>query len=370
LKILIFTDRDIKHPWGGGSLVNIHEQAKRWARAGHEVTMISMRPRGHSRTDEIDGVKVFRAGNRFTVFLLAPLLYLCGLRRRADVVIDIINGIPFGTPLFCRKPKVAIMHHVHRDMFLIELGPVLGRLGRFIESDVVPAVYRNVPFMSVSESSIAHMRRLLRRGDRLDITLVYNGIDHEFYRPDGEKFDKPTVLYLGRVKRYKRIPRLIRMVTEVRRQVPEVELIIAGGGDAFQECINEIAALDAGDYVKYRGWIEEGEKLELYRRAWVMATPSLVEGWGLTVIEANACGTTAVAFDAPGLRESIVDGVSGLLASDDAQFTECLARVLTDGELRHRLEAGAVLRAREFSWDKAAAQAQEVLEEAIRRKKH
>ena len=365
MKILVFSDRDIKHPFSGGSMINIHEQAKRWVSWGHQVTMITTKPKGSSRRDTMDGVEVYLVGNRYTVYLLAPLLYLVSLRNRANVVLDIINGIPFCTPLFSRKPKVGLMHHVHREMFLIELGPLLGRLGLSIERYMVPLLYRNVPVITVSQSSMKQLRELLHRGDMLDIRLVYNGIDHQVYHGDGNKFARPTVLCLGRVKRYKQIPRLICMMPAVRREVPDVELIIAGGGDAADEVEQEIERLGVGDFVQYRGFVSEEEKLRLYSQAWVMATPSLIEGWGLTVMEANACGTPAVAFNAPGLNESIVNDRNGLLASDDRQFVKHLIDILKKTSLRQRLEAGAVKRADEFNWDDVARQSLEVLEEAV-----
>jgi glycosyltransferase involved in cell wall biosynthesis len=128
---------------------------------------------------------------------------------------------------------------------------------------------------------------------------------------------------------------------------------------------SEIERLGVADFVQYRGFVSEAEKLSLYRRAWVAATPSLIEGWGLTVMEANACGTPAVSFDAPGLNESIVNGLNGLLASDDRQFVNHLCDILKDASLRRRLEAGAVQRADEFNWDDTARQSLDILEEAV-----
>ncbi len=361
LKILIFSDRDIKHPWGGGSLVNIHEQAKRWVRMGHRVTMITTRPRGHARRDTIDGLEVYRAGNRYTVYLCAPVLYLLGLRKRADAVVDIINGVPFFTPLFCRKPKVAIMHHVHKEMFLIELGPVLGRIGRAIERYVVPLMYRRVHFISSSRSTVENMRNLLFHGSKLRISVAYNGIDHDFYKAGAGKRERPTVLYLGRVKKYKRVPLLISMMKSVREQVKDAELLIAGGGDAVTDSRGAIERMGAGDYIRYLGFVSEEEKLRLFQEAWVQATASLVEGWGLTVVEANACGTPAVSFRVPGLRESIIDGETGRLADGEEEFVSHLVDILTDAGLRRRLTRGAEEWARRFDWDRTAAETLEVI---------
>ncbi|MFH1148971.1 MAG: glycosyltransferase family 4 protein [Actinomycetota bacterium] len=365
MRILVFSWKDLRHPWAGGSEVNLHEQARRWLESGHQVTMFTSRPRGSRFRDDIDGVKVYRAGWRVGTFLFAPLAYLLFLRRRCDVVLDIINGIPFCSPLFCRKPAAALMHHVHRDMFIPELGPVLGRVGIAIERYLIPLVYMRVPFICVSGSTRDSIARLLWRGSSMDIRVVYNGIDHGTFTPgDSVKFPEPTVLYLGRLKHYKKVPRLIGLMPLVREKVPDAELIIAGDGEDAPAIEEQVARMDAGGFVRLLGYVGRDEKVRLYRQAWVTATSSGTEGWGLTVIEANACGTPAVAFDVPGLNESIEDGVTGLLASDDREFVEGLVKILSDRELRERMSANAVEWAGRFSWEEAARRTLEILEEA------
>jgi glycosyltransferase involved in cell wall biosynthesis len=218
----------------------------------------------------------------------------------------------------------------------------------------------------VSESTARAVRDELFRGKLLDTRVVFNGIDCSTYCTDlCEKFEKPTVLYLGRLKPYKQLPRLIRMMPVVRERVPEVELLIAGAGEAILEAEAEVKEIGAEEYVRFLWEVSEQEKVDLYRRAWVTATASMIEGWGLTVIEANACGTPAVAFDVPGLNESIVAGRTGMLASDDLEFAGCLAEILTDEELRARLAAGAVEWSNSFDWDATAGRTLEILEEAV-----
>jgi glycosyltransferase involved in cell wall biosynthesis len=366
LRILIFSWKDKNHPWAGGSEVNMHEQAKRWIESGHQVTLFTSKPQGSKRRDNIDGMEVYRAGLRFAPFLLAPLFYLAVLRKRADVILDIINGIPFSTPLYARKPIVGLIHHVHRDMFVPELGPVLGRIGKAIERYLVPLLYKRQPVICVSESTAMEITSLLHRGSEMDVRVVYNGIDRSIYSPGtGEKSEIPTVLYLGRLKPYKQLPRLIRIMSEVRLRVPNAELLIAGGGEAILDAEAEVKLLSADDYVHFLWEVSDAEKTELYRRSWVTATASMIEGWGLTVIEANACGTPAVAFNVPGLNASIVNGHTGLLARNDEEFAEHLVAVLTDASLRDKLAVNAVEWSNNFSWDATAQHTLEILEEAV-----
>ncbi len=366
MKILVFSWKDKFHPWAGGSEVNLHEQAERWIKQGHQVTLFTSRPNGSRRVEDVHGLRIYRAGRRYATFLFAPLFYLAFLRRRADVVLDIINGVPFCSPLYSRKPVVALIHHVHRDMFVPELGPVLGNIGKAIERYILPQVYHGRRVICVSQSTAHAIRHLLYKGERLDVKVIYNGIDSSIYYPGtGEKLEKPTVLYLGRLKAYKQLPRLIRIMSKVKEQVPDAEMLIAGAGEGILEAEYEVKKREAEEYVRFLWQVSDEEKVELYRRAWVTATASQIEGWGLTVIESNACGTPAVAFDVPGLNESIVNNVTGILVRDDEEFVARLVDILTDRELRERLAEQAIEWSNRFSWDATAGQTLDILEGAI-----
>jgi len=356
----------MNHPWAGGSEVNIQEQARRWVRGGHTVTMFTSRFKGMKRRENCDGMDVYRAGGRFTIYLLAPLAYLLFLRRRCDVVLDIINGIPFFTPLYCRKPIVALVHHVHREMFVLELGPVVGRFGKFVEQYLVPLLYRRKLFICVSESTASAMRTKLHNGEALDIRVIHNGISQNHYEKTGTtRFARPTILYLGRVKKYKQLPKLIGMMPSVQEQVPEVRLVVVGLGDALPDAVEAARIHGVDDCVSFLGFVSEEEKADLYRQAWVLATASMVEGWGLTVIEANACGTPAVAFNVPGLNESIVHDKTGKLATCEDEFVSALVEILNEEPARVSLSDGAREWSLNFSWDTAAAKSLDVLAEAL-----
>ena len=359
---MVFNWRDIRHPEAGGAEVNIHEQAKRWVEWGHPVTLFTARPKGHRFRDNIDGIEIVRAGGRFSIYLWAIIAYLLMLRKRADVVLDIENGIPFLTPLYSRKPKVLLIHHLHQDQFLIEMGPIIGRIGRFLERFIVPLLYRSSKIVAVSHSTADRKRGALYKGSELQIDVIYNGLDHSLYDSGKQEFSVPTIIYLGRLKAYKRLPLLITIMPTVRKQVPGVTLLIAGDGDALSEAEAEVDRLGVGDFVRFAGRVSEKEKIDLLQRAWVMATPSMNEGWGVTVIEANACGTPAVAYRVPGLDESIAHGKSGLLADSDEEFIEHIVAILDNKELRRELSRGAKQWAATFSWDETARQMLNVLE--------
>jgi len=363
LRILVFNWRDVKHPEAGGAEIHLQEQARRWVDWGHQVTLFTSRPQGSSPVDQIDGVRVVRAGGFYTVYPRAALEYLRSLRKETDVILDLVNGIPFFSPAYARKPRVGLMHHVHSRQFLVEMGPVLGRVGRAVEY-VFPALLRYDRIICISRSTAEDMKRYLLGARKLSLEVVYPGIDHSFFRPGGEKFPRPTILYLGRVKKYKRLGKLIEMMPVIRERVKDVELLVAGRGDALDDAVRLARERGVQDCVRFLGFVDEERKLELYRRAWVLAMPSMNEGWGMNVIEAAACGTPCVAYRVPGLEESISPGRSGYLAEDDGQFCRCLLDILEDRTLREDLSRGAVEWASRYDWEITARRTLEILEEA------
>ncbi len=353
LRILILNWRDIHHPQAGGAELYLHEIARRLVARGQSVSWLTSGFSGAPRHEVIDGVSITRTGNALTVYLAVPLEYLRSCVDRFDLIIDSENGIPFFSPMFSLKAKLCVMYHVHREVFLTQLRPPLSWLLAWIETRVMPFVYRHVTFVTISENTRDEMQRL--RLTRRPIFVVPSGVDHLLL--PGTKAAQPTILYLGRLKPYKRIDLLLRAFARVRTQLPEAQLRIAGRGEDAARLRALAEQLELGESVIFEGFVDEPRKRQLLQQAWVFATASLVEGWGISVIEANACGTPAVAFDVPGLREAIVDGVSGIIVPDRGalveDFADAIAAVLSDKNRREALTRGAVERAATFSWDAA-----------------
>ncbi|MBE0447828.1 MAG: glycosyltransferase family 4 protein [Actinobacteria bacterium] len=371
MRILIFNWRDITHPQAGGAEKFIHEIGKRLAKE-HEVTLWCGKYKGCKGAEEIDGIKIIRNGSKFrvgvfdpTIYVLAGLDYLSKLRKkRFDVVIDSISGLPFFTPLFAKELKIAILHHLNRGIFFKEVSFPAALISYFGER-AIPALYRNVRFITVSESSREELINLGISPSK--IAIVYNGVDSSLFSKNYEKNDYPHVIYFGRLKRYKRLDLLIRSMKLVIKEVPDAKLTIAGSGDAEKELMTLISDLDLKDSVIFRGYVDEEEKAELLGSAWAFVSPSSKEGWGITVLEANACGTPAIAYDVPGLRDSIIDGKTGLLveSGDVRVLAEAIVKVLEDRELRKRLGENALRWAKRFSWDDSAMQFLKILEGVI-----
>ena len=362
--------RDLEDTEAGGSEVHIDEVAKLWAAAGLEVTMRTSAAAGQPTETTRDGYRVIRRAGRHMVFPRAACAEMLGRTGPRDVLIEIWNGMPFLSPLWNRGPGVIFLHHVHAEMWNMTLGDRLGRLGALFERRVAPPFYRRRPIVTLSESSKGELVDDLGF-DPHQVTVVHPGIDSR-YRPadDGVKAPEPLVMAVGRLAPVKRYDRLIRACDHARATAPDLRLHIVGEGYERPSIEAVIDELGARDWVTLRGSLREADKIDLFRRAWVVASASAREGWGMTLTEAAACGTPAVATRIAGHSDAVREGRSGLLTDHDpASLGDGIARVLGDGELRARLTAGARAWAAELTWSATATQLMRVVADEVSRRR-
>jgi glycosyltransferase involved in cell wall biosynthesis len=358
LRILILNWRDTRHPRAGGAEAYLWNLARHWLNAGCEVAWLTARSKGLPTREVLDGVEVHRIGGRATMYALVPLYYLTQLRGRFDVIVDSENGIPQFTPCFTRVPKVALTYHVHRRVFLAHMPKSIAWFFIWLELGLVPFLYRRVRFITISNTTKDEM---LQHGKtRFPVAVIEPGIA-EGLSP-GLKAKEPTIIYLGRLERYKRVDHLIRALAQLRTEIPTLRLDIAGTGTEAESLRAFAQRIGVGDRVRFHDFVTEDEKRRLLQQAWVFATPSEMEGWGIGVIEAAACATPAIAYDVPGLREAIVDGETGLIAADFDQFVGALRCMLDDEQLRAKMGRAAAERAAGFGWEKRASVFLEILE--------
>ena len=341
------------------------EVARLWSEAGIEVTMRSSYAQGHPPEGVRDGYRVIRRAGRYLVFPRAALAEATGRHGPRDGLVEIWNGMPFLSPIWCRGPRVAWLHHVHGAMWKMVLPPNLAGVGELIESRIAPPIYRRTRVVTLSESSKQEMVEKLRfRPQRVDV--VPPGIDPRF-QPGAERAPQPLVVAVGRLVPVKHFDLLIRTMEEVRRQVPDARLTIVGEGFERGDLDALVRELDAESWVDFAGRVDDDGLVELYRRAWVVASASSHEGWGMTLTEAAACGTPAVATRISGHVDAVEDGIGGLLADGERELGAHLTSVLTDADLRARLGEGARRRAETLTWEATALGTLRVLaDEALR----
>ncbi|MGH9293088.1 MAG: glycosyltransferase family 4 protein, partial [Acidimicrobiales bacterium] len=304
--------RDLHDAEAGGSELHAHEIARRWAAAGVEVMLRTSKVRGAPRRLERDGYLVDRHRGRYGIFASAPL----GLRRRdPDALVEIWNGMPFFSPLWFGGRRAVFLHHVHAEMWDMVLPPGLARAGRWIEAVAAPPIYRSSPVVTLSESSKTEIVELLGlRPER--VFVVPPGIDGRF-SPGGLRADHPLVVAVGRLVPVKRLERLVGAAAALRPRHPGLEVVIAGEGYERGALEGAIAAAGLRGVVRLAGRVDDDALVDLYRRAWVLASTSVREGWGMTITEAAACGTPAVASRIAGHLDA-VSGEGGILFDSDA----------------------------------------------------
>lgn len=368
MNILIFNWRDIKHSWAGGGEICIFEQASRWAKMGHNVTLFCGQDlyKKLPSFEVIDEIKIFRKGGRFGVYFWTIWRYLFTSREKFDVVIDVENGIPFFTPIFCKVPIVCYVHHIHEKQFFYELPRFLAICGYVIERFIFPVIYRNIPIISVSKTT---QKELVKIGfNEKNIKIVHNGInkDTTSVKTPVKKFSNPTILYLGRIKKYKRVNLLVDIFPKIVEKVPRVRLIIAGWGTEASHLADIIMMNPLHRKIRLAGPVSNKEKKLLLSKSWLFVNPSIGEGWSIAVIEANLYGTPAVSFDVSGLSESVKHEETGLLANNEDDLINKICEVLKNHSLREKLGKNAAKWSNNFSWDRTARESLQILEKVRR----
>lgn len=361
MRIAFLSWRDTTHPDGGGSEVFVESVGRELARRGHEVTLVCARHPGSARREDVDGVRLRRLGGRLTVYLWG-LAWLVRHRRDVDVVVDVVNGLPFASPLVRRRGVVALVHHVHAEQWRIIYPGLAGRIGWFVESRVVPLLYRRRRFLTVSDSSA---RDLAAIGvDPASITVVRNGLA-AVPQDVREESPAPRIVVLSRLVPHKQIEHAFVVVQRLAPEFPELQLDVVGDGWWRDELVAAAADLGVSDRVTFHGHVSDARRDELVGRGWVMVMPSVKEGWCLAVTESGAQGTPSVAYaDAGGVTESIRDGETGRLVTDLDHLVEVVGELLRDTEARHTMGRAAHAMARTLTWDTCAERAEEVLRTA------
>jgi glycosyltransferase involved in cell wall biosynthesis/cellulose synthase/poly-beta-1,6-N-acetylglucosamine synthase-like glycosyltransferase/O-antigen/teichoic acid export membrane protein len=355
-RFLIFNWRDMRHKFAGGAEAYIEELARQWVQDGSQVTIFCGNDGQSPRNEKISGVQIIRRGGFYLVYFWAFVYYMLRFRGRYDVIVDCQNGIPFFTPLYAKERVYCLMHHVHQNVFQHSLPRPLAAFAQFLEKGLMPLVYKNVKFITVSESSKQEMEEIGLGKNGIEV--VHPGI-HLNLLDTGQKTAHPTILYLGRLKAYKSIDVLIRAFQMVIKERPEAKLVIAGSGEEEKHLKRLARDLRLNEnQVSFLGKVTEKEKIKLLQSAWVAVNPSFMEGWGIVVIEANACGTPVIASDIPGLRDSVKNADTGYLVEygDTKAFAEHILTIIRDTKLREAMELGARTWASNFDWRKSSEQ--------------
>ncbi|MEU0201165.1 MULTISPECIES: glycosyltransferase family 4 protein [unclassified Streptomyces] len=370
--VLFLNWRDPAHPQAGGAEAYCFEIARRLARSDARVTLFAARFPGAPACEWVDGVRVLRGGGAFGVYRAAAL-HLLRNRHAYHAVVDFQNGIPFFSPLFTPRwtADVCVIHHIHQKQFDLFFRWPMNTVGRLLEKQISRLVYRGRAIVVVSPSTREGVRAEL--GFRNPVYLVPNGSPHPPPTPVA-RAATPTVAVITRMTPQKRVDLLLRALPALRERWPDLRVHLAGDGSELPNLRALASALGLDSTVTFHGHVSEERKQALLGGAWLTVVPSVAEGWGLTVIEANCMGTPALAFDVPGLRDAVRHGHNGWLVPDGVPLSDALAAALTelaDAGARNRAARRCRAWSARFSWDDSAERlAQVVLEESRRMRLH
>lgn len=368
MRILLINWQDPANPHAGGAEIHLHEVFSRIAEAGHEVTWLVSGWPGAARLsrDAATGFEIHRVASRYTFGPSSVAWYRRHLANRGfDVVVEALNKVPVYAPLWARRPVALLVHHLFGTTAFREASFPLAAL-TWLQERPIPRVYREVPIQAISKST---KEDLVARGLRdAQIEVIHPGVDLGFFTPADSpmRAELPTFLYLGRLKRYKCVDVIVRAMKSLRSEGIAARLVIAGRGDDESRLRALSDSLGVADIVDFAGFVSETEKRDLFRRVWANVFTSPKEGWGITNLEAAACGTPTIASDSPGLRESVVDGDTGYLVphGDVLALAAAMRRLAVDRPLTERLGAGALRFANGFTWEHAATRTVTHLEHA------
>lgn len=367
MNILVVNWQDLENPHSGGAEIHLFEIIGRLARMGHRVRLVCSGWPGAGPRARVEDVDVIRVGGRHSFALLGRRAVRRAIRaERPDVLVEDLNKLPLFLPAGTTLPFCAIVPHLF-GMTAFEEAPWPMAATVWLAERPLPLGYRRAGFHAISEST---RDDLVGRGVPAErVRVIHPGVDSVHFSPGlpGSRSQSPRFLYVGRLKRYKGIGLAIRALAAARGRRPDLRLDVAGTGDHRAELDRLTVELGQADAVTFHGFVGEDEKLALLRNAWANVFPSPKEGWGITVIEAAACGTPSLASDSPGLRDSVRHGETGFLTphGDVDALAARMLELAGDPALVDRLGTAARHYAESLSWERTAVATLNHLDEII-----
>lgn len=370
MNILILSWRGLRHPQAGGAEISTHEHAKRWVKAGHNVTLFTSAFINCKKSEMIDGVNIRRCGRQiFGVQWEAFRWYQFGEHSEFDLVIDQFHGIPFFTPLYVGIKKLAFIHEVTKEIWDLNPLPwpfnrITAFLGLVLEPLIFKLIYHRMPFITVSEST---KNDLMKWGiQKKHIAIIYNGVNVPKFLRLASKEKKKTGIYLGAVNKDKGIEDAIDIFAEILERENDWQFWVIGRSNPLylKKLKEQSKSLGIDKKIKFWGFVSEEKKFELLSRAHIAINPSIREGWGLVVIEAASVGTPTVGYNVAGLRDSIKNGKTGILCekADPISCSEAVIDLMLYKNKYKELRKNCFDWSKQFDWDKSAGKSLQLIE--------
>ena len=360
MKILIFNNRCIKNPESGGAEVFTHQIAKRWVRTNHKVTLVVSNFKRAHKKEIIDGVEIVRVGNKYTYYFFVKKYYKKYLQGKFDIVVDEYTLRPIMAKNFSKEPVFFLVHELAREKYFSELFfPVNYIFYYYLEPKWIRN-YSKIPAIAVSNST----KEDLQNYGFKDVYIVPEGIDFKPVEKIPKKEKNPTILFVGLLKKTNLVDHAIKAFKIINLRFPNSRLWIVGKGPELEKLKNISKNLN----VTYFGYVSNEKKLDLMRRAHLLLVPAIREGWCLVVTEANACGTPAIGYNVPGLRDSIRHKKTGILTNCNPKaLAKASIDLLKDKNKRNLISKNALEWSKNFSWDNTAEEIMNVFNNVLKK---
>lgn len=362
MDILILNWKDVKNPDVGGAEIILYELGKRFIKDGHIVTWFCRSYPGAKPEEIVDGIRIIRRGNRFTVYWEA-FRYYRSLKHKPDKVLDCVNTICWQTPLYVSKEKrIVYVNQLAKEVLFYELPPIVSHIARFLEPiEYIP--YKDTSFICYSESV---KKDITTFGiPEKNISTFPIGIDHDRYIP-GIKSKDPLFIFVARLTAMKRPDLCVEAMSIVVQRYPKAKLAIVGYGpmEKTLEHMIRMRKLEMNIFIVNKDHLffdtnPKDQKVKFMQQSWALLLPSVKEGWGMVVTEAAACGTPTIGTRVTGLMDSIVDFQTGILLSsvpDARELADAMMLLIQDEKIRCFFEKQSEKASSVYTWKESYKQ--------------
>ena len=343
MRILWFAHRDIKHPKAGGAERTIYEVGKRLAKLNIDVNLVTVNPGNLLNYENVDGIKIYRIKRNIKAHLSVKKMVK---KIDPDVIIDDMDhAIPWCSPWFTDKRVIVFFRHLHARSLPGQVNIFLARIITFIEK-MYPFIYRNNTFVTESDTSENDLIDLGIKKE--NIIRIPPGVDLNLFHP-GEKTKNVQLLYFGGLRKYKRPEYAIKVYEELYDEIPNLKLVVTGNGPVLNKMEEDIKNKNYN--INFFGKIDYIELSKIIRESWVNLHFSVTEGWGLSIMESSASGTPSIAFNVPGVVDTIKNNFNGFLVEDISDFKDKILYIIKNEDL---FVKNSRKFAENFTWDKTA----------------
>ncbi|RTK95180.1 glycosyltransferase family 1 protein [Candidatus Saccharibacteria bacterium] len=352
MRITWLSWKDINHPEAGGAERVSDEIRIRLAESGHEVTLITARYIDAKPEENVRGVRVLRAGNRYSVYSKARGLFRS--LPEQDLVIDEMNTVPFFASFYRSKaPTILLTYQLARQVWFYQMAFPFSYIGYWLEPIYLRLLSRR--YKHVLTESESTKKDLAKYGYAKSSVSVFRvGMDTP--RPASLPTHRIgyTVIFLGAFRPMKRPLDAIIAFEKARDLQPKLTLVMAGStnGTYAQKVLEYVKSSRHSEAIDIKGRVSEEQKISLLKKADLILVTSIKEGWGLIVTEANSQGTPGVVYDTDGLRDSVVADKTGLVvpSGDTSAMASAITRILTNTKSYQELRQTAFTHSAQFTY--------------------